>query len=55
MRNEKDLDFYYGSNENSFWKILSVSFGEDLNSKEKIKTFLKRKLIGMMVGMLAVN
>ncbi|MFK5880498.1 MAG: hypothetical protein QM478_13510 [Flavobacteriaceae bacterium] len=42
-----DLDFYYGSTENTLWNVLSLTFDEDLTSKQKIKTFLTKNLIGI--------
>lgn len=49
-RNQKkaaDLDFYYGSSNNMFWKVMSLAFDCELTSVKAIKDFLSDKQIGV--------
>lgn len=43
----KDKDFYYGSSNNFFWRIISGAFGVDLNSEDEMNGFLTDKGIGI--------
>ena len=46
-KTEDDIEFYYGSKENLFWKLMSDVFGKNLSSVSSIKKFLENNLIGM--------
>ena len=44
-----DIDFYYGSKENSFWSIISKAFNikPELDSSIRIRKFLEDNLLGI--------
>ncbi|MCK4620995.1 MAG: hypothetical protein KAT62_02140 [Desulfuromonadales bacterium] len=46
-KTEDDIDFYYGSKENLFWKLMGDVFDKNLNSVSTIKKFLEINLIGI--------
>jgi len=43
----KDIDFYYGTSDNYFWKILAEIFQKQLDNKEAIIRFLEMSDIGI--------
>lgn len=44
---ENEFDFYYGGATNKLWRLLSVTFNEDLSSISKIKKFLEKNHFGL--------
>lgn len=46
-RSAKDKDFYYGSRENLFWKLMGETFGETLETTIDIQNFLGLYGIGV--------
>ncbi len=46
-KTERDIDFYYGSEKNLFWKIMSDIFGQKLSTLTDIKALLEEIRTGL--------
>jgi G:T/U-mismatch repair DNA glycosylase len=43
----EEIDFYFGSGQNSLWNLIGDCYGEELSSKSAIKKLLRKEKIGL--------